>query len=123
MYLEEFQVLMCAPHVSDNRHELLMGKMREICEGDGIKLHTTVPYHPVSNGEATIGVLTTAAHAMLHDASLPEKLWAEAFSIATYLHNRTSMRALDGLTPFELLYGMKLDIADLQAFGALCTIA
>jgi len=91
--------------ITDNAHELSMGKICEICEGDSIKLHTTVLYHPASNGEAkhAIGVLTAAAHAMLHDASLPEKLWAEAFSIATYLHNRTSMRALDRLTPFKLL--------------------
>jgi len=54
--------------MTDNARELLMGEMRDICERDGIKLHTTVPYHPVLNGvaEHAIGVLTTAAHAMLH---------------------------------------------------------
>ena len=60
--------------------------------------------------ERAIGVLT--ATAMLHGTSLPKKLWAEAFSMATYLRNRTPTRALDGLTPFELLYGMKPDLAD-----------
>jgi len=56
--------------MTDNARELSMGEMRDICERDGIKLHLTVPYHPVSNGvaERTIGVLTTAARAMLHDA-------------------------------------------------------
>ena len=60
--------------MTDNAHKLSMRKMRKICEGDGIKLHTTVLYHPASNGEAerAIGVLTAAAHAMLHDASLSE---------------------------------------------------
>jgi len=88
------------------------GEMHDICERDGIKLHTMVPYHPASNGvaERAIGVLTTTA--MLHDTSLPKKLWAEAFSMATYLCNRTPTRPLDGLTPFELLYGMKPDLAD-----------
>ena len=60
---------------------------------------------------------------MLHDAGLPQKLWAEAFSTATYLRNRTPTRVLDGLTPFELLYGVKPDLADLRAFGAPCAIA
>ena len=85
--------------MTDNARELSIGEMRDICERDGIKLHTTVPYHPASNGvaECAIGVLTAAAHAMLHDAGLPEKLWAEAFSIATYLRNRTPTRALNGL--------------------------
>jgi len=88
--------------------------MRDICKRDSIKLHTTVPYHPASNGvaERAIGVLTATARAMLHDTGLPKKLWVEAFSTATYLRNRTPTRALDGLTPFELLYGMKPDLAD-----------
>ena len=106
-------------------NELSMGEMRNICEHDGIKLQTTVPYHPASNGVAdrAIEVLTAAARAMLHDAGLLQKLWVEAFSTATYLCNRTPMRALDGLTPFELLYGMKPDLADLRTFGAPCAIA
>jgi hypothetical protein len=45
---------------------------------------------------------------MLHDSGLPKCLWAEAFSTATYVHNRTPTKALDGLTPFEALYGASL---------------
>jgi len=83
----------------DNVHELSIGEMCDICERDSIKLHMTVLYHPALNGVAkrAIGVLTVAAHAMLHDAGLPEKLWAEAFSTATYLCNRTPTRALNRL--------------------------
>jgi len=94
--------------MTNNARELSMGEMCDICERNGIKLHTTVPYHPALNGvaERAIEVLTAAARAMLHDAGLPQKLWAEAFSTVTYLCNRTPTRALDGLTPFELLYGM-----------------
>jgi len=62
--------------------------------------------------EHAIGALTATARAMLHDTGLPKKLWAKAFSTATYLHNRAPTRALDGLTPFELLYGMNPDLAD-----------
>jgi len=111
--------------MTNNTRELSMGEMRDICERDGIKLRMTVPYHPASNGvaERAIEVLTAAARAMLHDAGLPQILWAEAFSIVTYLRNRTPTRALDGLTPFELLYSMKPDLVDLRTFGAPCTIA
>ena len=38
--------------MTDNARELCMGEMHDVCERDGIKLHTTVPYHPVSNGVA-----------------------------------------------------------------------
>jgi hypothetical protein len=50
--------------------------MGDICERDGIKLHTSVRYGPESNGvaEHTIGVLTGAVRAMLHDSRLPKYL-------------------------------------------------
>jgi hypothetical protein len=103
--------------MTDNEGELSKGGMRKICE-EGIRLSTTVPYHPASNGiaERTVGVL------MLHDSGLPKFLWAEAFSTATYVHNMTSKKALGGLTPFEVLYGMKPDVQDLRAFGAPCAV-
>ena len=101
-----------------------MGEMREICERDGIKLHTLVRYSLESNGvaERTIGVLTKAVRAMLHDSGLPKFLWAEAFNTATYVHNRTPMRALGGRMPYEVLYGVKPDVSHLHAFGAPCAI-
>ena len=46
------------------------------------------------------------------------KMWAEAFSTATYVHNRTPTRALGGKTPYEMLYGVKPNVAHLRAFGA-----
>ena len=59
---------------------------------------------------------------MLHGSGLLKCLWAEAFSTAMYMHNRMLTKALDRLTPYEVLHGMKPDLADLCAFGALCTI-
>jgi len=63
--------------MTDNARELSMGEALDICGQDGIKLHTTIPYHPASNGvaERTIGVLTNAACAMLYDSGLPDSLW------------------------------------------------
>jgi transposase InsO family protein len=110
--------------MTDNAGELSKGEMRKICEEEGIRLSTTVPYHPASNGvaERTIGVLTGAVRAMLHDAGHPKFLWAETFSTAAYVHNRTPAKALGGLTPFEVLYGTKPDVRNLRAFGAPCAV-
>ena len=110
--------------MTDNAHELSMGEMHELCKCEGIKLNMTVPYHPASNGVAewVIGVLTNSVRAMLHDSGLPKYLWAEAFNTATYVHNRTPMRALGGLTPYEVLYKTKPNISDLWAFSAPCAI-
>ena len=110
--------------MTDNMHELSMGEMHELCKHEGIRLNTMVPYHPASNGvaEQVIGVLTNIMQVMLHNSGLPKCLWAEVFSTAMYVHNRTPMKALDRLTPYEVLHGIKPGLADLCAFGALCTI-
>ena len=53
---------------------------------------------------------------------MPKSLWAEAFSIATYIGNRTATKALDARTHYDMLYDVKLDLANLRAFGAPCAI-
>ena len=91
----------------DNACELCLGKMGDLCKQEGIKLHTMVPYRPASNGvaERTIRVLTSVVRVTLRD---PDYLWAEAFSVATYVHNRTSTRVLEGLTPFHCAMGSQV---------------
>jgi len=56
---------------------------------------------------------------MLRDSGLPKSLWAEAFSMATCVQNRTPTGALEGRTPYEMVYDVKPDLADLRAFGAI----
>ena len=53
--------------MTDNAHELSMGKMCDICERGSNKLHTISSYRPTSNGvaERRIGVLANAVRAML----------------------------------------------------------
>ena len=108
----------------DNARELCMGEMMEICEESGIKPNTSVRYSPESNGvaERTIGVLTSAVRAMLHDSGLPNFLWAESVSTATDVHNRMPTKGLGGRTPYEVLYGVKLDVSHLRTFGMPCAI-
>jgi transposase InsO family protein len=110
--------------MTDNVGKLSKGEMRKICDEEGIRLSTTVPYHPASNGVAewTIGVLTGMVRAMLCDSGLPKVLWAEAFATATYVHNRTPTKALDGRTPFKALYGVKPDVSNVRAFSAPCAV-
>ena len=110
--------------MTDHARELSMGETRQFCEQEGIKLHTSVRYSPESNGvaERTIGVLTNAVRAMLHNSGLPMFLWAEAYNTATDLHNRTPTRVLGGRTPYEVLYGVKSDVSHLRTFGAPCAI-
>ena len=96
--------------MTDDARELCMGEMRDLCDWEGIKLHTIVPYHPASNGaaERAIGVLTGAVRAILYGSGLPGSMWAEAFNTAAYVHNRMPTRVLKELAPFEACYGPSL---------------
>ena len=41
-------------------------------------------------------------------------------STATYLRNRSPTKAVEGMTPFEALYGKKPDVSHLRAFRCVC---
>lgn len=55
---------------------------------------------------------------MLHDSGLPKYLWGEAVQHATYLKNRSPMRALDDTTPYEVFEGTKPDLSNLVPWGS-----
>ena len=90
----------------------------------GIKLNTTIPYHPALNGivEHIIGVLTNVVCAMLHDSGLPKDLWAKVFNMVTYIRNRLPMSALKGYMPYEMVYDVKPDLVNLCMFSVPCAI-
>jgi len=104
--------------------ELRREGLHRFCEAEGVKISTTVPYHPASNGiaEHTIRVLTSSVCAMLTDSGLPKSLWVEAFNTVTYIWNRMLTSVLDGHTPYDMVYGIKPNLADLCAFSAPCAI-
>ena len=54
--------------------------------------------------------------AFTHSSSLPKFLWGEALS--TWLKNCTAIHALDGLMPFQALFGCVPDILRLHRWGA-----
>lgn len=54
---------------------------------------------------------------LLHHANLPQSYLNFAFFIAPFLYNCTSMKCLNGDSPFECLFGQSLNLTDLKAFG------
>ncbi|KAG2071909.1 copia protein, partial [Suillus decipiens] len=61
--------------------------------------------------------------AMLDHTCLPCNLWGEAALCAAYLFNCTESCSLDpGKTPYEMLHGVKPDIAHLQVFSTHCFV-
>ena len=61
--------------------------------------------------------------AVLHNSDLPKFLWAEAFSTAAYVHNRTPLNSLNGPTPYKYNSMVKKpDVSHLCVFSMPCTI-
>jgi len=54
---------------------------------------------------------------LLHASGLPKYLWAEAARHVVWLLNRTTTKAVDGMTPYEAALGKKPDLKGLREFG------
>ena len=87
----------------------------------GIRHELTIPKTPEQNGvaERLNRTLVETTRAMLLDANLPQKFWAEAVSTAAYLRNRSPSSAVGGITPHQAWYGQKPRVDHLRVFG--CT--
>lgn len=59
---------------------------------------------------------------ILIESGLPLSLWAEATAYSIYTKNRCPTQAVDGKTPYEVLYGNKPNISHLRAFGSKCFV-
>ena len=55
--------------------------------------------------------------ALLHASGLPKNLWGEAARHAVWLLNRTTTKAVEGMTPFEAAFGKKPDLRKVREWG------
>src|SRR5277367_524644 len=94
-----------------SKHLLTQGTMRKLT------VHDTPEYNGIS--ERLNRTLLERTRALLHSSKLPKNLWGEAVNHAVWLKNRTPTRALpDGKTPYEMLYGRKPDLRNLEEWGS-----
>ena len=54
---------------------------------------------------------------LLHASGLPKFLWAEAARHAVWLLNRTTTKAVEGMTPYEAAFGKKPDLSKIREWG------
>ncbi|KAJ3475377.1 hypothetical protein NLI96_g11880 [Meripilus lineatus] len=59
---------------------------------------------------------------MLLQHDLPKMFWEDAAIYANYLRNLSPTRALKGTTPYEVFFGKKGSVEDLQEFGTNCWV-
>ena len=55
---------------------------------------------------------------MLQGKGLSNGFWVEAINIAVYLKNRSPTKCLGFKTPFEALFGFKIEMSHLRVFGS-----
>lgn len=110
---------------TDNGTEYVNSKVAAFFLKQGIQ-HSLMPlYIHEYNGiaERFNRTIQTMMRTMLNSQKdLDLKLWAEACHTAVYLKNRLPHSALNGLTPYEILYNKKPVISHLQPFGVTCYI-
>jgi transposase InsO family protein len=105
---------------SDRGGEYLSGAFDQHLKKAGIVRKLTTHDTPQLNGvaERLNRTLLERIRALTHASGLPKSLWGEALRHAAWLKNRTAMRALDGKTPFEALYGRPPDLSTLRIWGS-----
>ena len=104
---------------SDRGGEYLSDAFDKHLASAGTARRLTVHDTPQLNGiaERLNRTLVEKVRALLHMANLPKMMWGEALRHSTWLKNRTSTRALGGITPWQTLYGTAPDLSHLKRFG------
>ena len=96
--------------------------LHDWCRAEGIQLQLTAPYLPPQNGvaEHMNCMLIELACAMLASAQLPEFLWEQAVGHTAYMHNMSYLSSprLVKMTPYQVWYGQKPNVAHLREFAA-----
>lgn len=105
---------------SDNGGEYVNNEMNILCRQQGIIHTTTASYNPQSNGvaERMNRTIMEKTRALLSEASLEFRFWAEAAHHAVYLQNLLPAGNRT-LSPTELLTGKKPNVQHLRIFGCL----
>ena len=80
-----------------------------------LNVHDTPQYTGVT--ERRNWTIAERVQALLHASGLPKFLWAEAAQHAVWLLNRTTTRAIKGMTPYEAAFGKKPDLKGLREWG------
>ena len=106
---------------TDNGGEFTSTKFQSYLKSCGVRHELTIPKTPEQNGaaERLNRTLVETTRAMLLDAKLSQKFWAEAVSTATYLRNRSPTTALQNSTPHEAWHGSKPCVNHLRVFGSM----
>lgn len=105
---------------TDNGKEYVNNDMDNLCKKFGIRHEKSAPYSPQQNGvsERMNRTLIEKVRCMLFDAKLTKGFWAEALFAAVDVVNVLPNSSINNLSPSELWFGRKPDIAHFKIFGS-----
>ena len=109
---------------TDNGSEYVNHEVDDFFEEHGISHERSPAYVKQANGmaERENRTLADTMRSLLHNTNLSEDekclLWVDAMALATYIRNRVLNRGRTDVTPFELFYGKKPNVASLRIFGS-----
>jgi hypothetical protein len=85
----------------------------------GTEQKLTIHDTPQHNGVAKCQnrTIVERIRALLHVSGLPRMLWGEVANHAVWLMNQTSTKAVEGMTPYEAVFGKKPDLWNVWEWG------
>ncbi|KAG8490330.1 hypothetical protein CXB51_015871 [Gossypium anomalum] len=88
----------------------------------GVQHRVTCPYTSEQNGvvERRHRHIVEMGLTLLAKASMPLEYWSDTFSHAVHLINRLPTLVLQNFSPYEKLYKVQPDYAQLRVFGSAC---
>ena len=77
------------------------------------------PIKPMKNGvaERQNQTILERVHVLLHSTGLLRTLWGEAAHHVVWLMNRTSTKAVKGMTPYKAAFGKKPNLSKVREWG------
>ena len=109
---------------SDRGEEYLSNEFTHHLKTTGMEWKLTTHDMPEHNGVAKHlnQMLVECICTILHASELPKNLWGEVLLHVVWVKNRSATRALDGKTPYKMLYGRKPNLSGLPSWGVKCWI-
>ena len=86
-------------------------------KGTHQKLNVHDTHHQTGVAERRNRTIAERIRALLHASGLPKNLWGEAARHVVWLLNRTTTKAVEGMTPFEAAFGRKPDLKGVREWG------
>jgi hypothetical protein len=106
----------------DNEHEFDNSSTRIFLLSNGTQLQMSCPYMSPQNGKAEriIHSVNNVIRALLIQASLLGRYWAEGLHTTTYLLNHLPTTAIQAVCPHLDLFGSTPSYEHLRVFGCMC---